>query len=197
MTTSQPLPCDGCGQLAPSGHFARRLQRLEWSTRYRPVHMQALLVSGVSPAATEEFLYSPEASYQGEAARLLDALGIAHDGRPADAILTEFQKRGLFLTHVLECPMEFGPGDRLELATLLEMRINDVCAKIRRSLKPKRVVILSPEMRAIAGRLAAANLGCPVELDEGKPFELEGKRPEALAARLRAVLPVTATATRS
>jgi hypothetical protein len=199
--TSPSLPCDGCGQAASSEHFARRLQRLEWSTRYRPVHMQALLISGVSPAATEEFLYSPqggpEAGYQGEAGRLLDALGIAHKGRPAEAVLTEFQKRGLFLTHVLECPMEFGPGDRLELATLLEIRFNDVCAKIRRSLKPKRVVILSPAMRSIASRFAAANLGCPVELDAGNPFDLEDPKPEALAARLRAVLPAMATTART
>jgi hypothetical protein len=158
--------------------------------------MQALLISGVSPAATEEFLYAPQGGYQGEAGRLLDALGIAHKGRPADAVLTEFQKRGLFLTHALECPMEVGQGDGLQLATLLEMRFNDVCAKIRRSLKPKRVVILSPAMRSIAGRFAAASLGCPVELEEGNPFEVEGPSPEALAARLRVVLPAIATTAR-
>src|ERR1700694_3498309 len=111
MTTSPSLPCDGCGQAASPDHFARRLQRLEWSTRYRPVHMQALLISGVSPAATEEFLYSPQGGYQGEAGRLLDALGIAHQGRLADPVLTEFQKRGLFLTHALECPIEVGQGE--------------------------------------------------------------------------------------
>ncbi|GAC1627719.1 MAG: hypothetical protein PVS2B2_16220 [Candidatus Acidiferrum sp.] len=200
MTTSPPLLCDGCGQAASPDHFARRLQRLEWATRYRPVHMQALLLSGVSPAAAEEFLYFRGAgggtSYEGEAAWLLSALGISHKGKPAEDVLTEFQRRGLFLTHALECPMEFGPGDRLELATLLETRFNDVCVKIRRSLKPKRVVILSSAMRSIANRFAAANLGCPVELDEGKPFDLESAKPEAVAARLRAVLPAIATAAR-
>lgn len=194
--TTPPLICDGCGQPASSEHFARRLQRLEWSSRYRPVHMQALLISGVSPVTTEEFLYSPEGGYQGEAAQLLDALEIALKGRPADAVLTEFQKRGLFLTHALECPMEFGLGGQVELATLLEIRFNDICAKIRRSLKPKRVVILSSAMRSIAGRFAAANLACPVELDGGKPFDLEERNSAAVTARLRATIPAIATMAR-
>jgi hypothetical protein len=158
--------------------------------------MQALLLSGVSPIANEEFLYSPEGGYQGEAAQLLDALEIAYQGRATDAVLTEFQKRGLFLTHALECPMEFGVGDRVELANLLEIRFNDICAKIRRSLKPKRVVILSSAMRSIASRFAAANLGCPVELDGGKPFDLADKNFDAAASRLRAALPTIAAMAR-
>lgn len=197
MTTLPSLICDGCGQPASSEHFARRLQRLEWSSRYRPVHMQALLLSGVSPVANEEFLYFPEGGHEGEAGQLLDALEIEYKARTADAVLTEFQKRGLYLTHALECPMEFGVGDRVELANLLEIRFNDVCAKIRRSLKPKRVVILSSAMRSIAGRFAAANLGCPVELDAGKPFDLEDRHAEAVVARLRAAVPAIATAARS
>lgn len=195
MATTPPLICDGCGQPASAEHFARRLQRLEWSTRYRPVHMQALLISGVSPMANEEFLYSPEGKYQGEAGQLLDALGIAHHGRLRDAVLTDFQKRGLFLTHALECPMEFGPGDKVELATFLEVRFNDICAKIGRSLKPKRVVILSPAMRSIAHRFATVNLGCPIELDAGRPFDLADPKAEA-ATRFRAALPARATTAR-
>jgi hypothetical protein len=158
--------------------------------------MQALLLSGVSPVANEEFLYFPEGGHEGEAGQLLDALEIEYKARTADAVLTEFQKRGLYLTHALECPMEFGVGDRVELANLLEIRFNDVCAKIRRSLKPKRVVILSSAMRSITGRFAAANLGCPVELDAGKPFDLEDRHAEAVAARLRAVVPAIAAAAR-
>ena len=194
MNTPALLSCDGCGQPASVEHFARRLQRLEWATRYRPVHMQALLISAVSPLADEEFLYSPTGDYQGEATQLLDAIGIVHQGRTADAVLTEFQKRGLYLTHVLECPAEFGLGDKIELATLLEVRFSNVCAKIRRSLKPKRVVIFSPEMRSVAHRFATADLGCPVELDNGKPFDLESP---ASAIRLAAALPSITTSARA
>lgn len=194
MNTPTLLTCDGCGQPASVEHFARRLQRLEWATRYRPVHMQALLISAVSPLANEDFLYWPAGEYQGEAAQLLDAIGIVHRGRPADAVLTEFQKRGLYLTHVLECPMEFGVGDKVELATLLDVRFNAVCAKIRRSLKPKRLVIFSPQMRSIAHRFASADLGCTVELDNSKPFDLENVDS---AARLAAAMPSITTTARA
>jgi hypothetical protein len=190
MNTPALLTCDGCGQAASVEHFARRLQRLEWSTRYRPVHMQALLISAVSPLANEEFLYSPGGEHQGEAAQLLDAIGIVHRDRAPDAVLTEFQRRGLYLTYMLECPMEFGVGDKVELGTLLDIRFNTMCAKIRRSFKPKRVVIFSRELRSIAHRFVTADLGCPVELDSGKPFDLENAHS---AARFGAALPFIAT----
>ena len=41
MTNLIALRCDGCGQAASPEHMARRLRRLEWTTRYRPV-MDAL-----------------------------------------------------------------------------------------------------------------------------------------------------------
>jgi len=73
MTTLLLIPCDGCGQSAAPAHFARRLQRLEWAARYRPVHIQALLLGGVAPEANAAFLYSPEGNYQGEAANRLES----------------------------------------------------------------------------------------------------------------------------
>src|SRR5207253_8014232 len=55
MTNSITLVCDGCGQAATAEHIARRLQRLEWTTRYRPVHIHALLLGAFSPLRDEEF----------------------------------------------------------------------------------------------------------------------------------------------
>ena len=51
--------CDGCGQPASSEHTARRLQRLEWATRYRPIHLHTLLLGAISPADDANFLYWP------------------------------------------------------------------------------------------------------------------------------------------
>ena len=70
------LPCDGCGQLASAEHLARRLQRLEWATRFRPIHVQALLLSLAAPENDAEFLYNPEGPFAGQAAQILDALSI-------------------------------------------------------------------------------------------------------------------------
>src|SRR5208337_5124662 len=129
MTSPISLRCDGCGQTASPAHLARRLQRLEWTTRYRPVHIQALLLGGIVPEADAAFLYCPEGNYQGEAASLLDALQISRAGKSADATLTEFQRRGLLLTHVLECPLEPGVSTA-DAQQLLEKQLPAVMARI-------------------------------------------------------------------
>jgi hypothetical protein len=178
MTTPLSLPCDGCGQSAAPAHFGRRLQRLEWTTRYRPVHIQALLLGGVAPESDAVFLYSPEGNYQGEAANLLDALGISRAENSAEAILTEFQKRGLFLTHVLECPLE--PSVSLaDGRLLLEKKLPSAIARIRRSLKPKRLVLFSKELATLAGKFKEAALGCPVFAGSYGPFLLDGSLDES------------------
>jgi hypothetical protein len=188
MTTSPLLLCDGCGQSASPAHLARRLQRLEWTTRYRPVHIQALLLGGIAPEADAAFLYCPEGNYQGEAANLLDALRISRAGRSADAILTDFQKGGLLLTHVLECPLETGvspAGAHL----LLEKQLPTVIARIRRSLKPKRLVLFSVELATLAGKFTEAALGSPVFTGSYGPFSLDGSSSGSEMEAFRRALP--------
>ena len=188
MTTPLLLACDGCGQSASPAHLARWLQRLEWTTRYRPVHIQALLLGGISPEADEAFLYCPEGNYQGEAANLLDALQISREGKSADAILSEFQKRGLLLTHLLECPLEPGvsPADA---QPLLEKQLPAVIARIRRSLRPKRVVLFSRELAALAGKFTETSLGSPVFTGLYGPLALDGSPSESEREEFRRGLP--------
>ncbi len=178
MTSPLSLRCDGCGQHASPAHLARRLQRLEWTTRYRPVHIQALLLGGIAPEADAAFLYFPEGNYQGEAANLLDALQISREGKSADAVLTEVQKRGLLLAYVLECPLE------PDLATtdaqqLLEKQLPAVIARIRRSLKPRRILLFSRELAALAGKFTEQALGSPVFTGHYGPWALDGSRGES------------------
>src|SRR5690348_14791626 len=106
MPASELSLCDGCGQPATPGHIARRLQRLEWSTRFRPVHINTLLLSAISPENDADFLYAPADRHTGEAQLVLEAAGISTGGKSFEAILTEFQRSGLFLAHVLECPLD-------------------------------------------------------------------------------------------
>jgi hypothetical protein len=188
MSTTSFLPCDGCGQPASPDHFARRLQRLEWSTRYRPVHIQTLLL-GAFPAAQESsFLYSEALPPDGEAARLLDALQIRWEGKPPTSFLGEFQKRGLFLMHLLECSVERASLTEEGLQSRLEAHLPLAAARIRRSLKPKRVVLISPELQVVAGRLTESCLGCPVLLHLGKPFEIMKKDGASEIAAFRLAL---------
>lgn len=164
------LACDGCGQSASPEHIARRLRRLEWTTRYRPVHIGTLLLAGVSPQADQDFLYA--AQFKGEAGRILEAVGIATAGKSVEVILSEFQRGGFLLTHLLECPLETGQLEQ-PLEDLLQKRFPLVATRIRRSLKPKRVVLISVALAPVAARFSQVDLGCPLILDDGKPFALD------------------------
>jgi hypothetical protein len=188
MTNSIDLPCDGCGQAASGEHMARRLRRLEWTTRYRPVHIHALLLGAFSPREENDFLYAPSGEFRGEAALLLDAAGIATVGKTRDAVQAEFQRAGFFLTHVLECPMEGGGSLPAGALAALKGRLAAVATRIRRSLKPKRVMLITEQLSPLVDDIFAVNLGCPVLLDHGKPFWLESRAGENGVGRLREAL---------
>ncbi len=192
MTGSIELPCDGCGQIASTEHIARRLQRLEWATRYRPVHIQILFLGSASPHKQKEFLYSPNGEFQGEAATLLDAAGVSTAGKMAETVRAEFQRAGFFLTHVLECPVENESAATTALPSLMEQRLAALVVRIRRSLKPKRVVPVSQALETILEKFVALQWGCPLLLDAGKPFALDGFEKRKTAARLRSVVGTSA-----
>ena len=149
------------------------------------MHIQTLLLCAVSPREEDEFFYSPRGAFRGEAATLLDVAGIAAVGKTAEAAHAEFQRAGFFLTHILECPVEDGTGDGADLPALLTQRLPAVAVRIRRSLKPKRVVLISRVVEPMVEKIAALELGCPLVLDGGKPFVLDGADAGKAAARLR------------
>ncbi len=185
------MSCDGCGQSASPEHIARRLQRLEWTTRFRPVHIGTLLLGGVSPLAEEDFLYAGK--FQGEAGRLLEAVGISTEGKSAETVLSEFQRGGFLLTHVLECPLEAGTAADSSCEALLARRVSTVATRIRRSLKPKRVILISGLLAPLAAKLSNAELGCPVIQYDGKPFALDSIDFRAEVQHLRRALGLAAT----
>jgi hypothetical protein len=171
MADTNLLPCDGCGQFAPPAHIARRLQRLEWASRYRPVHVQSVLLGAVVPAQQGAYLYAESEQFSGEAGQLLRAVEISTEGKSRENALLEFQKRGLVLLHMLECPLE-GRLSPSEIQGLLERQTGATLARIRRSLKPKRVLLFSKEMAGMIGRITETELEIPVLLNDGNPFEL-------------------------
>jgi hypothetical protein len=171
MSDTNLLPCDGCGQFAPPAHIARRLQRLEWATRYRPVHIQTLLLGGILPSQQSSYLYAESEQISGEASQLLQALEISKDGKDRDAILSEFQKRGLVLNYVLECPLE-GRLSPSEVQGLLERQLHSTVVRVRRSLKPKRVLLFTKELGMVASKITEGEMECPVLTDNGKAFDL-------------------------
>ena len=189
--SSSQILCDGCGQPASPDHLAQRLLRLEWATRYRPIHLHTLLLGAVAPASRAQYLYSPDETHTGEAAHVLAAADVTETGKNADTIHAEFQRRGLFLTHVLECPLENDSS-----AGFLESRLPMLFTRVRRSLKPKRLVFTSEKLAPLIDRFKQAGLGCELVLDHGKPFALDGADAGAVAEtsrRLHEVLAVPAS----
>jgi hypothetical protein len=190
MAKSEVLACDGCGQAASAEHIARRLRRLEWATRFRPVHIQVLLLGAAMPERSDELIYSPDGAFRGEAEQVLKAAAIAVQNREKEAVQSEFQRAGMFVAHVLECPVEL-PGDHgATLETLLERRMPAVLARIRRSLKPKKLAPISSALDPFLERLSAESQ-CDVLLKNGRAFdlahddhlELSQRLQDALAAR--------------
>ena len=201
MTTAANLRCDGCGQVGSPEHIAHRLLRLEWATRYRPVHIQTLLLGGIAPREDAEFLYVPGGEFRGEAETLLRAVG-TETGRPQKVVPTtaslsvksleeihaEFQAGGLFLTHILECPLEPGQNGDAGATTLLRKHLPAVASRIRRSLKPKRVILVTEIPSEVVQDILALDLSCEVILNDGKPFAFARTVKESEIARFRAAL---------
>ena len=170
--TSKTILCDGCGEAATAEHIARRLKRLENMTRYRPIHVQALFLGAASPVNAGEYLYSAQDSFAGEGADLLRGLGIEVTGRAVEGTLAEFQRRGYLLAHVLDCGESGATGaDRREA---LARRIPATLTRIRRSFKPKRIVLIGEELAGFVPQIIAANLDAALILQNGRPFEWSG-----------------------
>jgi hypothetical protein len=194
MADKTSLRCDGCGQPASPEHITRRLQLLEWATRYRPVHIGTLFVSAVAPESDSEFLYTPGGEFAGEAGIVLAAAGLSANMGSPEATLAEFQRHGFLLAHVLDCPFNAGVPDAAAIEGLLAARIPAFTARIRRSLRPKKLVPISGLLKPMVQPLAKADLRCDIVLDGDQPFALDGDNPEDAIARLRHALTVSSVA---
>lgn len=150
--------------------------------------MGTLLLGAVSPATDNEFLYAGK--FEGEAARLLDAAGIDVAGKPAESVLSEFQRRGFFLTHILECPHEVGTSHPPSSDSLFEQRLPSVITRIRKSLKPKRIILISELLAPVIAKLSAAELACPLILHRGNPFGLDSDGDSQAVSHLSEVLSI-------
>ena len=202
MNKSMLLKCDGCGQPASPEHVAKRLKRLEWATRFRPLHINVLFLGAVSPAEDAGYLYSGadeaedrnnERALAGEAVRILEACGI-DAGNSGGRLLAEFQHRGYFLTHILECPAaQMTPGHDA-LAHVILRQFPSALMRIRRSLRPKRIAAISEALDALISRLAPSDTGAELLLDAGRPFGLDGADAVGAARRLHAALATAAVA---
>src|SRR5271154_5393770 len=90
MTKQQLITCDGCGQVASPEHLAARLRRLECASRWRPLHIQTLLLGAVAPAKDADFIYAESGGFSGEAGWALQVAGVSPAGEATEAVQHEF-----------------------------------------------------------------------------------------------------------
>jgi hypothetical protein len=94
---------------------------------------------------------------------------------------------------VLECPLEAGQAEASSCEALLARRISTVATRIRRSLRPKRVILISELLAPLSAKLSSAELGCPVIQHDGKPFALDSNDFRGEMQHLRQALGLAAT----
>lgn len=166
--------CDGCGAVADDKHIRERIERLELATRFRPVHIQVLLVDAAPPPRIEDYFYRAAQDREVRSAkgrdyfdRLMKAAGpTTGPGVPEEAALGDFQRRGLFLTYVVECPVA-APHD---LGNRVARLFPTLLKRVQLSYRPKAVALLSDPSSELIEDFRAAGWGGCLVLDEGAPF---------------------------
>ena len=134
--------CDGCGATVDSEHIRSRIERLEMATRYRPVHIQTLVVGTAPPERLDEYFYASE-----------------KDG-------AELQRNGIFLVYAAECPLPAGS----DAAEAMRRGAPTLIKRVQFSYKPKSIVLFSPATAQLLPALREAGLGERLILKDGTVF---------------------------
>jgi hypothetical protein len=155
--------CDGCGAPADEAHIRQRIERLEMATRFRPIHIQVLLLGDAPPTRIEDYFYRPlrEGESRSSAAKdffveVMKAAGIAPDAAAnEEAALAEFQHRGFYLADAVECPV----ATPQELSERVTRASSTLLKRIEFSYRPKRVVPLGVAVKDLIPTLQKSSIG--------------------------------------
>ena len=184
---TQRVLCDSCGLPATPDHIRDRLARLEFATRYRPVHISTLLVCAAAPQRAEDELYSWERQSASPDVReyhqsLLASAGVSPDKTPAEQ-LAEFQHLGFYLARLVECPLAAAEPP----ADLAHRHGPTLIKRIQLSYKPRRIALLDPVPQGLADLLASAGLHDAL-INSGKGIAIPGVRDSQQLSAARAIL---------
>jgi hypothetical protein len=181
------VPCDSCGAPAAPEHIRARLARLELASRHRPIHIGLLLICTAPPEAIADDLYSWERQEASAEAReylegLFLSVGIGAEKSPSER-LAEFQRRGIYLARLIECPL--AADARMEIISA--KAANTILIRITQSYKPARIALLAPVASGLAEALRAAGPGENL-VAGGQGIEIPSPGDEAGVARVRKIL---------
>lgn len=154
--------CDGCGAPADEAHIRARIERLELATRFRPIHIQVLLIDDVPAARPEDYFYRPatEGSTRSPSAEaffreMLSAAGISSElAANEEAALAEFQRRGYYLADAVECPIASSD----DLRSRVIQAVPTIVKRVEFSYRPKHVVPIGAEITGLTDSLRKSSI---------------------------------------
>jgi hypothetical protein len=167
--------CDGCSVGVDAQHIRQRIERLELATRFRPVHIQVLLLDEAPPARMEDYFYQPaqDSSIQSSSSaqyhdQLLKCAGLEPKaGDPQESQLSDFQRRGFFLAYAVECPVE----SKAKLEDALRRSSGTLVKRMLHSYRPKKIALLFQPGQELASTLEGNGLSDRLILDAGQSFD--------------------------
>ncbi|MHB8539479.1 MAG: hypothetical protein ACYDCD_00845 [Candidatus Acidiferrales bacterium] len=189
---NQEICCDGCGVVATDEHLRRRVERLELATRFRPIHIETLIVYPAPPEPSEDYFYKPGASRDERSAHaraFFDALtgafrGVENSSAAAseETLLAEFQRAGCFLAGCSECPLE---ETSISTTDLVGRLAPSLVRRVQYSYKPKQTLLLSNELASLIPFLQQAGFEEKLLLRDGAPIEIPAFKDPAAIVRFR------------
>ena len=190
MNLNGQIRCDGCGALATDDHLRLRVARLEFATRFRPIHIDALILIPSPPPRLEDYFYRPAESSADRSPEsqvfsraLLPAAGVnLSPSRDEKTLLEEFQRTGCFLAAWSECPPDHAqcPSD-----DTLRSLTASVVRRVKFSYRPKRIVPISRRLSPHLSMFRESALGEGLVLKGGEPLELPDFGDPAAVARFQ------------
>jgi hypothetical protein len=166
--------CDGCGAQVDEAHIRRRIERLELATRFRPIHIQVLVLDDAPPSACEDYFYRATSSIRrsAQSQMFFDEIAKSIGLQPAeaqreDATLAEFQRRGFYLAYAVECPVESAE----RLAAAITRLARTVLLRLNASYKPRFVAPISAALQPVVSLLQNNSWAERLILHRDKPFD--------------------------
>jgi len=180
-SVNREIRCDGCGTVATPEHLRRRVERLELATRFRPIHIDTLILYPAPPERREDYFYRPAQSPEERSASsraffnsVLSAAKIQlDDGKSEETLVAGFQRAGFFITECCECPVQ---GAGISNSDLLARMAPSLLRRVQFSYKPKRILLLSSELAPLIPIFRQAGLAENLLLRGGKPIDMQSRQ---------------------
>jgi len=178
------MRCDGCSQEVSDQHIRERIERLELATRFRPIHINVLILAAAPPISLLDYFYRPTKVPAERAAwarmffaEMIIAAGMPWDSwRDEEAALAEFQHRSFFLAFSRECPVESAERSATERVAVVDEAEfartfgPTVIQRVKSSYKPKKIALLDLANKGLLPLFARAGLKDALVLDAGRVF---------------------------